>query len=67
MLFRSGSGLVDDADEALFTAAYNEYGTGATCSAGNDWCDGADLDLSGVLDDEDTAFMTAALGCWYDL
>ncbi len=62
-----GSGLVDDADEALFTAAYNEYGTGATCSAGNDWCDGADLDLSGVLDDEDTAFMTAALGCWYDL
>jgi hypothetical protein len=59
------SGQVDAADQALFDAAWTLYGEGATCDAGNSWCDGADLDHGGVLDADDAAYMTAAQGCWY--
>ncbi len=59
------SGAVDQADQDLFTTAWDLYGSGATCNIGNNWCDGADLDQSGVLDDDDQTFMVAAVGCWY--
>ena len=58
-----GSETVDAADQALFDAAWTTYGDGASCSAGNGWCDGADLDQSGVLDAEDGDYMDAAQGC----
>ena len=61
-----GSGVVDEADRALFDAAWQTYGEGASCSDGNGWCDGADLDRSGRLDEDDQAFMDAAMGCYYD-
>ena len=56
---------VDDADLALFDAAWATYGEGASCDAGNAWCGGADLDRSGVLDFADREFLDAAKGCWY--
>ena len=58
-------GVVDSADQALFDGAWAIYGSGANCDGGNSWCDGADLDRSGTLDQEDADFMTTADGCWY--
>ena len=55
------SGAVDDADQAMLEAAFEELGDGAPCGA--DRCAGADLDSSGALDASDRAFMEAALGC----
>ena len=57
-----GSGTVDAADRALFDAARLAF-AGARCSPANGWCQGADLDHNYVSDDDDDAFMTAALGC----
>lgn len=58
-----GSGAADGDDLAIFQAAWEQYGPGATCSEADDWCGGADLDRSGLLDEEDPAFMDAAQGC----
>jgi hypothetical protein len=57
------SGAVDQADADLFQAAWDTFGEGAACDAGNGWCDGADLDQNGTLDADDQAFATAAQGC----
>ena len=58
-----GSGLVDEADRALFDAAWERYGWIARCTEANRMCDGADLDRSGRLNPEDQAYMDAAQGC----
>jgi hypothetical protein len=54
--------MVDAADQALFDAAFTAY-LGQTCDDGNTWCEGADLDRSGLADADDQAFMAAAAGC----
>jgi hypothetical protein len=59
----NGSGSVDAADMAVFDQLWNLFGPNAACSAGNGWCDGADLDRNGALDNDDRAFMAAAMGC----
>jgi len=61
-------GTVNQDDRDLFDAAWATYGPPdpTPCDDGNGWCDGADLDRSGLLDDEDQDFMEAADGCWYD-
>ena len=58
-----GSGAVDAADQALFDAAWNTYGPGASCTEANRRCDGADLDGSSTLDADDQGYMAAARGC----
>ncbi|MCC6158649.1 MAG: hypothetical protein IT350_11410 [Deltaproteobacteria bacterium] len=57
------SGGVDATDSVLFTQAWTDFGEGASCSAGNAWCDGADLDQGGTLDADDQGYMDAAQGC----
>ena len=57
-----GSGAVDAADQALFDAAWNTYGPGASCTEANRRCDGADLDGSSTLDADDQGYMAAARG-----
>ena len=59
-----GSKLVDEADRAVFDAAWAYFGEGAVCTVDNSWCGGADLDQSGALDNEDQQFLDAAMGCW---
>lgn len=61
----NADGAVDEADQSLFDTAATEH-AGATCDEEDGWCDGADLDHSGLVDDADTAFMAAAQGCYYD-
>jgi len=58
-----GTGAVDGADRAIFQESFDRYGRGAWCHAGNDRCEGADLDRSGFLTRADTAYMQAAQGC----
>ena len=58
-----GSGSVDSADSAIFNYLWNLFGSNAECSTLNGWCDGADFDKSGVLNDDDRNFMAAAQGC----
>ena len=60
-----GSGVVDEADRALFDTARAAAGDGA-CGSANGWCDGADLDHTGVIDALDEAFLDAAMGCSYE-
>jgi len=60
-----GSGMVDQTDRGLFGQAWQLYGEEAACGAGNNWCDGADLDRNSTLAREDESFMEAAQGCWY--
>jgi hypothetical protein len=48
---------------AIFDYLWNLFGSNAVCSAGNGWCDGADLDRNGALDNDDRQFMAAAQGC----
>ena len=57
------SGVADAADQALFDAAWDRYGSGASCTDANDRCDGADIDGSGTLDADDRGYMAAAQGC----
>jgi hypothetical protein len=59
----NGSGSVDAADMAILDYLWNLFGPNAACFAGNGWCDGADLDRNGALDNDDRAFMAAAMGC----
>jgi hypothetical protein len=54
---------VDQADLDLFNTAKDEFAGG--CSTENNWCNGADLDHSGTIDEEDIEFMNAAQGCWW--
>lgn len=54
---------VDQADLDLFNTAKDEFTGG--CSTENNWCNGADLDHSGTIDEEDIEFMNAAQGCWW--
>ncbi len=56
------SGTVDAADQTLHEDLLTTW-AGTTCDAGNDWCAGADLDISGAADGDDRDFMTAAQGC----
>ena len=58
-----GSGVADASDQALFDAAWDRYGSGASCTDANDRCDGADIDGSGTLDADDRGYMAAAQGC----
>jgi hypothetical protein len=62
----NADGAVDAADQALFDAAWAAHGEGAACDDGNAWCDGADLDQNGALEQEDADFISAAQGCWYE-
>lgn len=55
-------GVVDGADSKAFADA----DANAACDTGDGWCDGADLDRSGRVDDLDRAFMDAAQGCNYE-
>jgi hypothetical protein len=57
-------GTVDQADGDIFQQARATHGDNA-CSGDNEWCGGADLDRSGVIDDLDAAFLEAAFGCHY--
>ena len=57
-----GSGVVDQADRALYEGAAASH-AGTTCAAENSWCAGADLDRSGAIDALDAAFLAAAEGC----
>lgn len=59
------SGVVDEADRALFDAAraYFHGIRAKFCRPGNDWCDGADLDRTGDVTALDLRFMDAAMGC----
>ncbi len=59
-----GNGVVDDTDRSLQASAASEA-TGRRCSAKNGWCNGADADHTGHVDDLDTAFLEAAQGCHY--
>ena len=59
-----GSGLVDEADQALRDLAALTH-SNAPCNSANNWCDGADLDRTGAIDSTDQAFMAAAQGCHY--
>jgi hypothetical protein len=56
-------GDVNSSDLALFNDAFSEYGMGAECDATNDWCGGADLDMSGALDTDDQGYINTAQGC----
>jgi len=60
-----GDGTVSGPDRDLFDAARASHGDGADCAEENGWCDGADLDRSRRLDEDDAAFLDAAEGCWY--
>ena len=55
---------VDETDIGIFTERTATFKS-VPCGTANDWCDRADLDHTGAVDDIDTAFMTAAQGCWY--
>jgi hypothetical protein len=59
----NGDGMVDADDRALFEAGGDE---GDACDEADDFCDGADLDRSGRIDEYDRAFMDAAEGCHYE-
>jgi len=56
--------IVDEADTALFETARTEFAD-SSCREKNDWCNGADLDRTGRVDETDAAFMQAAQGCHY--
>ena len=56
-------GSVDGADIALFDSLWGTWGADAICTDENDHCDHADLDLSGVLNSDDRAYIEAAQGC----
>jgi hypothetical protein len=56
------SGVVDEADRALYETAATTHG-GDPCDDANAWCAGADLDRSGGIDELDAAFLAAAEGC----
>ncbi len=58
------NGHVDTSDAQRFDTAANAFGA-SRCTARNDWCDGADLDHTGVVDALDRRFLAAADGCWY--
>jgi hypothetical protein len=60
------SGVVDAADWPAFNDAWTAWGMNASCDDSNDGCNGADLDQSGTLTSDDQAYMTAAMGCWYE-
>ena len=60
-----GNGAVTEEDTALFATLGQEY-RDSICGDSNGWCGGGDLDRSGIIDDKDQTFMTAALGCWYE-
>jgi hypothetical protein len=57
------SDVVDGDDISQFESMRASLSAGASCDAGNEWCDGADLDRSGSVDDEDRAYLDAAQGC----
>ncbi|MCC6156586.1 MAG: hypothetical protein IT350_00940 [Deltaproteobacteria bacterium] len=54
---------VDADDRQMMVEEWAVWGTGASCDAGNDWCDGIDLDRDGTFEIEDRDFMDAAQGC----
>ncbi len=60
----NADGTVDASDQAQYETLKATH-TDQDCGADNNWCEGSDLDRSGVLDPHDDAFMLAALGCWY--
>lgn len=59
----NADGTVDTTDVDLFQQA--SLLTSANCDDENEWCGGADLDHTGLVDETDTAFMEAAQGCHY--
>ncbi|MBW1808238.1 MAG: hypothetical protein JRJ87_08590 [Deltaproteobacteria bacterium] len=57
-------GLVDSADTDLFETQRAAF-AGEDCRSNNQWCQGADLDRTGTVDDRDSAFIEAAQDCHY--
>lgn len=55
---------VDETDSAQFETLRQEF-SGKSCREKNDWCQGADLDRTGRVDETDAAFVQAAQGCYY--
>ncbi len=56
---------VDESDQQQFDSLFQNY-QGQACDDGNQFCEGVDLDQSGLADEYDQAFMLAAQGCWYE-
>ena len=59
-------GQVDEVDQGLFDEGSVQH-MSVSCGLENEWCGGADLDRSGIVDETDTAFMKAAAGCHYEV
>jgi len=58
-----GSGEVDGADISYFDSLWDTWGADAICTEENAYCDRADLDLSGVLNNDDREYLETAQGC----
>ncbi len=61
----NADGTVDAADTTLFETLRDAH-DGVPCRSKNQWCQGADLDRTGTLDEVDGAFIEAAQGCRYE-
>ncbi len=61
---RYGMFKYNNADQTLFDSAAAMH-QDTPCNVANKWCDGADLDQTGSVDETDGAFMAAAIGCRY--
>jgi len=57
-LFRDG--IIDTFDLAVFAASWRDE----DCSAGNNWCDGADIGGNGFVDYRDLYIL--AVACWLE-